>query len=61
MMRLLVCVGIALAVGCSGAQKKKDGSADRADLDAPTAEEVAATPCGNPDWSELPEGSDPPE
>lgn len=51
-----------LFIGCGGTQKvKPDLSGDPADLDAPTAEQLAATPCGNPDWSKLPEGSDPPE
>lgn len=34
---------------------------DPADLDEVDAADLADSPCGNPDWSKLPEGSDPPD
>ncbi len=53
-----------LMLGCGGKQKVEtpvDLSGEPADLNAPTAESLAAMPCGNPDWSKPPAGSDPPE
>lgn len=43
-----------------GAQRGGDGE-DPVDMDAPSEEELADSPCGNPDWAKLPNGMDPEE
>lgn len=60
MLRWFLAASLLLAA-CGGGQKVKDKPmGDPADLDGPTAEELAQSPCGNPDWSKLPPGSDEP-
>ena len=61
-MRQLCAIIVVFAASCAAGQKASDRAlSDPADLDAPTASELADAPCGNPDWSELPPGSDAPE
>lgn len=64
-MRALI-VALCLGLGaCSGAQKTEPTGTEAATerpVD-PTAEDLEKCPCGDgsPDWSRLPEGSDPAE
>lgn len=54
---LLLCLLVGTA-GCSSAPSRADKPAteqdDPLDLDAPSPEELADSPCGNPNWSKLP-------
>lgn len=53
----ILALAFALA-GCSSPPTKADKQPveqdDPLDLDAPSPEELADSPCGNPDWSKLP-------
>jgi hypothetical protein len=60
---LLLAASLGLAA-CAGKQKVKASGEDpgeTVDLEQVDPEVLAECPCGNPDWSKLPEGSDEPE
>ena len=62
-LRIAMIISICLLVlGCTK-QKVADPTptGDPADLNAPDAETLAKSPCGNPDWSEPPPGPKSPE
>jgi hypothetical protein len=62
-MRFLAALLASLSLGASGCSSSPE-RADRPpvetddplDMDAPTPEQLADSPCGNPDWSKLPSG-----
>lgn len=60
----LLLVSLLAAVGCAKKEAKPDvqpveqtTSTDPVDLDAVSSEALGEAPCGNPDWSRLPPGS----
>ena len=64
---LFIIIACALLAACGSKQQRADeqpteaATADAADLDEVDAADLADSPCGNPDWSRLPEGSDAPD
>jgi len=63
----LICAG-ALGLGLAACSSAPDAKADAAksqnriatpyQVQKPSAEELANSPCGNPDWAQLPEGAE---
>ncbi len=57
-LTLLMTALLLGSLGCSSAPERADKapveSDDPLDLNAPTPEAMADSPCGNPDWSKLP-------
>jgi hypothetical protein len=57
-LRTLLLAGTLALAACSSAPERADKppveTDDPLDMDAPSPEQLADSPCGNPDWSKLP-------
>jgi hypothetical protein len=61
----LCALAICILAACAGEPEKKDRQLRKAatakpaaEVEEPSAEELANSPCGNPDWAQLPAGAE---